>query len=230
MRAFFILFLTFPVLLSAQTEAWTAIAFEHEVSKRWGYVIDVEHRRSLVEDPNGSYLFVLAGNRPIMKNLSLTFGSRYEPAANGDPGTLRFFSDLNYKLPIGDGPFTLESRLRYQREYQEQEGSNLYRVALRPRIGMAAKLSDRFKAVVEYEGRFRFDTRNEWSRVRYTVGLEYDVSDRLTFELFGRQEDRINDGGVRSDVIFGLYANYTLPDSRDRDWKYRHPFGRKVTW
>lgn len=230
MKIFFLLFLILPILLPAQTEAWTGIAFEHEVSERWGYVIDVEHRRSLVEGPNGSYLFVVAGNRPLMKNLSLTVGSRFEPAANGDPGTLRFFSDLNYKLPIGESPFTIESRLRYQREYQEQEGSNLYRVALRPRIGIAAKLSDRFKVVTEYEGRFRFDDRNEWSRVRYTLGLEYSASDRLSLELFGRQEDRINAGGVRSDVIVGLYVNYTLPDSRDRDWKYRHPFGRKVTW
>lgn len=230
MRLLPFLFFLFPFLLAAQTEAWTAVAFEHEISEQWGYVVDLEHRRSLVEEPEATYLFLLAGNRNLRKNLNLTFGGRLEPMANGEAATFRIFTDLNYKIPLGTSAFTLESRLRYQRDYQKMGNGVQARVAVRPRIGLTAKLSDRFKLIAEYEGRFRFDERNEWSRVRYTAGLDYVASDQVTFELFWRQEDRINQQTFRSDTIFGFYVDYTLPDRRDRKWDYRHPFGRSVTW
>lgn len=219
-----------PCILTAQTESWTGVSFEHEVSKKWAYVIETEHRRSLTDSPDGTFLFLLAGNRPLANNLSITAGTRFEPAANGDAGTLRVFSDLNYKLPLGDSPFTLESRLRYQQDRPPGEDGSLRRVSLRPRIGLAAEISDRVGVVGEYEGRFRFDQRDEWSRVRYTVGLEYKATDHLKLEIFWRQEDRINQATPRSTTIFGLYGDYTLPDSRTRKWKYRRPFGRSVTW
>jgi|GEM_PF-6405884 hypothetical protein len=220
----------FPLLLSAQTESWNGVAFEHEVNPDWGYVIETEHRRSLTGDPEATFLFLLAGNRRLANNLSITFGTRFEPPAHGDNGTLRLFTDLNYKLPLGDTPFTLESRLRYQQDRPPGEDGSLRRVSIRPRVGVATKLADRLGLITEFESRFRFDSRDEWSRVRYTAGLEYVVSDRLQLELFWRQEDRINSGPNRSTTIFGLYLDYTLPDDRDREWKYRRPFGRKVTW
>lgn len=220
-----------PLLLSAQTEAWTGVAFEHEVTEKWGYVIDVEHRRALTDSPEATFLFLLAANRSLVKNLSITLGSRYEPSANGDAATLRVFSDLNYKIPLGKSPFTLESRLRYQQDRSPQaDGPTEERFALRPRIGMSTEIIEGLNLIVEYEGRYRFDERNEWSRVRYTAGLEYEVSDRISLELFWRQEDRINQATPISTTIFGLYVDYTLPDNRERNWKYRHPFGRKVTW
>jgi hypothetical protein len=225
-----LLLLVFPHLLTAQTESWFGVSFEHEVSEKWAYVIETEHRRSITESPDGTFLFLLAGNRPLAKNLSITAGTRFEPAANGDTGTLRLFSDLNYKLPLGSSPFTLESRLRYQQDRPPGEDGSLRRVALRPRIGLAAEINDRVGIVGEFEGRFRFDQRDEWSRVRYTVGLEYKAADRLKLELFWRQEDRINQETPRSTTIIGLYADYTLPDDRIRKWKYRRPFGRSVTW
>ncbi len=219
-----------PFLLLAQTESWTGLSFEHEVSDRWAYVVETEQRRSLSAAPEETFLFLVAGNRALAKNLSLTFGTRFEPAAHDASGTIRVFSDLNYKFPLGDSPFTLESRLRYQQDRPPGEDGSLRRVSVRPRIGLATELSDRFVMVGEFEGRFRFDRRDEWSRVRYTVGLEYNLSERINLEVFWRQEDRINQLTPSSTTIFGLYADYTLPDSRKRKWKYRHPFGRSVTW
>lgn len=229
MRLICLLF-TFPCLLPAQTESWTGVSFEHEVSRSWAYVIEAEHRRSLSDSPDGTFLFLLAGNRPLAPNLSLTFGTRFEPAAHGEAGTLRLFTDLNYKIPLGQSPFTLESRLRYQQDRPPGEDGSLRRVSIRPRLGLATALSERFEIITEFEGRFRFDNRNEWARVRYTVGIAHQVSDRLKLETFWRREDRINQLATRSTTIFGLYADYTLPDDRERKWKYREPFGRKLTW
>lgn len=150
------------------------------------------------------------------------------PVPSGSSPTLTI--NYNYKLPLGEGPFTLESRLRYQQDRPPGEDGSLRRVSIRPRIGLSAELNDRFTLIAEFEGRFRFDNRDEWSRVRYTAGLEFAANDRLKFDLFWRSEDRINQRSPRSTTIFGLYADYTLPDSRKREWKYRSPFGRKVTW
>ena len=230
MRSLFFLILLSPCLSFAQTESWTGASFDHEVTRRWGYAVDVEHRRSLVAAPEETFLMLLAGNISPIKNGSLTFGTRFEPPAHGDPGTLRVFTDLNYKVPLGESPFTLESRLRYQQDRPPGENGNLRRVALRPRLGVAAELNGRLTLISEFEGRFRFDNRNEWSRVRYTAGLEFVATDRIKLDLFWRLEDRINQANPRSTTIFGLYAEYTLPNANDRDWKYRAPFGRKVTW
>lgn len=223
-------FFLFSCHLAAQTESWTGLSFEHEVSKNWAYIVETEHRRSLTASPDGTFLFLVAGNRPLANNLSITGGFRFEPAANGEAGTFRMFSDLNYKYPLGESPFTLEGRLRYQQDRPVGESGSLRRVAVRPRIGLVTRLSESFSLIGEFEGRFRFDRRDEWSRVRYTAGLEYKASDRLNLELFWRQEDRINQASPRSTMILGLYADYTLPDDRSRKWKYRHPFGRSLTW
>lgn len=230
MRPLLLLSFLLPLSLYGQTESWLGASFEHEVSKKWGYVFEVEHRSPLEQASRGSYLFLVAGNRSLTKNMSLTAGSRYELGRKGASSTLRFFSDLNYKFPLGASPFTLESRLRYQQDRPPGEDGSLRRVALRPRLGLAVDFTKRISAVAEYEGRFRFDQRNEWSRVRWTTGIAYEASDRFTLEAFFRQEKRINGGSDRTDTIIGLYLDYTLPDRRDRDWKYRHPFGRKVTW
>jgi hypothetical protein len=80
------------------------------------------------------------------------------------------------------------------------------------------------------EGRFRLDSWDEWSRVRQTYGIGYTLSDRLTLDIFFRREKRINQASPRTDHIIGLYADYTLPDGRDREWKYRKPFGRRLIW
>lgn len=230
MRQLFYLILLFPSVFFAQTEAWTGVAMEHEVSKKWGYLIDLEHRRSLIDVPASTFLLLGAANISLADQLSLSLGTRFEPAANGDDATLRLFTDLNYKLPISTSRFTLEGRLRYQQDRPPGEDGSKRRVSLRPRIGLATKISERFTAVAEFEGRFRFDQRQEWSRVRYTAGLEYKATKSLALEIFWRVEDRINQAVPFSTTIFGLYADYTLPDKRDRAWKYRRPFGRRVTW
>lgn len=229
MRLLTLLF-AFPFALFSQTESWNGVSFEHEVSKKWAYVLETEHRRSLSEAPEGTFLFLLAGNRQLTANANITFGSRFEPAAHGDLNTFRLFTDLNTKLPLPGTIFTLESRLRYQQDRPLGEDGSLRRVAIRPRLGLSAELTERLGVVGEFEGRFRFDQRNEWSRVRYTIGMEINASERLNLEIFWRMEDRINQTTPRTTTIFGLYADYTLPDDRERKWKYRHPFGRSLTW
>jgi hypothetical protein len=231
MRLFLSLLFHMPILLFAQLESWNGVSFEHEVGPKWGYVIEAEYRWPFDGFTDGSALFLLAGNRALAKNLSITFGSRFEPGRSGGLGTIRLFSDLNYKLPLGETPFTLESRLRYQQDRPPGADGSLRRVSIRPRLGVAADISNTLSAVAELEGRYRFDSRNEWARRRYTFGLEYTLTERLKMELFYRQELRINSSVLQvPDRIVGLYLDYTLPDDRNRDWKYRHPFGRSVTW
>jgi len=219
-----------PWHIFAQTESWNGLSFQHEVTPKWAYVLEVEYRRPLEQASRGSYLFLLAGNRKLAKNLSITAGSRYELGRRGQSSTLRFFSDLNHKLPLGQGPFSLETRIRYQQDRPPGEDGSLRRVSLRPRLGLAVKLSPKLEGIAEYEGRYRFDRRNEWSRLRWTTGIAYTASDRVSVEAFYRQEQRINAHPGRTDKIIGLYLDYTLPDRSSKDRKYRHPFGRKVTW
>lgn len=230
MRLILFHLLVIPFILTAQTQAWTGLSFEHEVTKKWGYFVDVEHRRSLTNDPEGRFLLLGAGSFQLSEGFSVAPGLRLEPANNGENATLRVFTDANYKYPLGESPFILEGRLRYQRERKAVVSGIDRRVAIRPRIGLVTKIRNRFAIVTEFEGRFRFDTRNEWSRVRYTAGLAYEATESISIELFGRAEDRINQASVRRDLIIGLYAEYTLPDGRKRDWEYRHPFGRRITW
>lgn len=229
MRHLILLLLFFPFCLAAQPLSWTGLAFEHEVNPGWGYVIETEYRRAIASEGNARFLFLLAGNRKFAKNASITFGGRLEPANNGDPAALRGFTDLNYKYPLGESPFTLEGRLRYQQDRSLGEDGSSRRVAIRPRLGLATALSEKWEVVAEYEIRYRFDSRDEVSRHRYTGGLAYKISDRVTAEAFYRIENRVN-AGQRTDHIIGLYLDYTLPDRRERDWKYRRPFGRRVTW
>ncbi len=230
MRLLTLSLILFPFLLTAQAESWTGASFEHEVTPDWGYALDLEYRTAFTAPSDGSYLFLLAGNRRIGKKMSITGGTRYELGRKGAASTWRVFSDFNGKLPIGNSPFTLESRLRYQQDRPPGERGSLRRVSLRPRLGLATDLGKRLSGVIEYEGRYRFDQKNEWSRLRWTTGLSYELSDRIKLEAFYRQERRINAMTPRTDKIVGLFLEYTLPDQRKRNWDYRRPFGRQVTW
>ena len=223
------LLLLIPSLLTAQPLGWAGLAFEHEVTPTWGYFIETEYRRALDSPADGRFLLLLAGNKKFADRTNVAFGARLEPGNNGDPATVRVFTDLNYKYELGEGPFTLEARLRYQQDRPPGQDGSLRSVALRPRLGIATTLNDQWTLVTEYELRYRFDSRDEVSRHRYTGGLAYKVSDRVTLEGFFRVENRVN-ADQRTDHIIGLYLDYVLPDRRERDWKYRRPFGRRVIW
>ena len=219
-----------PALVCAQPLSWNGLAFEHEVSPTYGYVFEAEYRRALESPADGRFLILAAINKNFAEGASITPGLRLEPGNNGDPPTLRLFTDLNYKYDLGDdSPFTLEGRLRYQQDRPLGQDGSQRAVALRPRLGLATTLSDRWSLIGEYEIRYRFDRRDEISRHRYTGGLAFEASERVTVEAFYRIENRVNEG-QRTDRIIGLYLDYVLPDGRERDWEYRRPFGRRVTW
>ena len=219
-----------PVGLPAQHSLFNGVAFEHEVTPRYGYEIEVEHRQLLDRGDENRLLLLFAVNRKWGEHTDVAPGirltPRYDPEA---PSELRLFTDVNVSRPLGESRLTLEGRLRVQYE-RRLSGPVLPEVAIRPRVGVVYRLLEFTSLVGEYEPRYRFDRRREWVRLRYTLGVSQQLSTRVTVESFYRLEGRINQSEPRTDPTIGVYVSYVLPDRRDRDWRYRRPFGRSLLW
>ena len=224
-----LLFLNIPLLLAAQFEQWTGVAFEHEVTANWGYEFVGEYRRSLSDGGNGKAQALFAANRKLTGFADLDGGLRYRIPNAGRADELRLFADLNLEQQLGDGPLTLTGRLRYQQDRFPGEDGASRQVALRPRGGCELALVGPLRLFAEAEFRYRFDERDRWVRRRLTAGPAWDITDRHTLELFYRNQHDFGDGQPGTTHIAGLYLAYVLPDRRERDWEYRRPF-RRVTF
>lgn len=216
-------------LATAQQSLFTGLAFEHEVTPRYGYQLEIEHRQLLNTGIENRLLLQTAINLLITERFSVTPALRFTPRYDDDPGTIRLQADLNYDLPLGEGKFTLEGRFRsqYAREVGP-EADGQARLAVRPRIGVAYQALEHTGLVVEYEARYRFDLRNDFSLHRVTLGLSQKISTRISAQLFYRLERAANVPDIRTEPTLGVYLAYLLPDARERDWQYRRPFGRSL--
>lgn len=228
MRVLHLFFLLFPGLLVAQAESRTGVIFEREITSRSALALETEYRASAGELSNGRWLFLLAGNRELADKLSITPAVRYETSDGSGPTELRLQTDLNYKRAIAEGPLTLTGRLRWQTEYELNVNNDRPENALRPRLGLEYDFPTGWTIFTEYEPRYRFDTRNEWSRLRYTLGVELKLTEQITLESFYRIEDRINGEAFRREPQIGFYLAYNIPGREKPDWEYRRPFGRDI--
>lgn len=215
--------------LVAQLSQWTGATFEHEVTPVYGYALRAEYRAPYEFYGQGTALLTAALNRKLTQQLALVPGVRWTPAQRGEFGELRFFVDLDVEFPWSLGPVSFEGRLRYQQDRPVGEDGSLRQVAIRPRLATVIELSERLNVALEYEYRYRFDALNRGERDRYTGGLVYTFSERTAVELYYRYEDRLLPGEGNRRIV-GLYLDYVMPDKRERDWKYRRPFGRRLNW
>lgn len=227
--ALLLLMLSFSLpSVNGQTELYTGVAFEHEVTPTWGYEFEVEHRREVSTGEQNRFLLTAAVNRLLVNRLSVTPGIRVTPHYDGRPTTLRLFTDLNFSYPLWEGPFALEGRLRSQYETEFTETDSQAEIAVRPRLGVVYTFHRTTDLVAEVETRYRFDAVDAISQMRYTLGLSTDISTRVNVEMFIRREaERFPESTF---TVGGILLNYVLPDRRHRDWKYRRPFGRSLLW
>ncbi|MCP9235119.1 DUF2490 domain-containing protein [Lewinella sp. JB7] len=226
-----IVFLYWAAPARAQLNLFTGASFERELNGDWAYEFEVEHRQVVGTGRENRALLLLAINRKLGDRMSLTPGIRVTPRYDPDvPTELRLFTDLNYDQPLGEGPFTLESRLRVQYERELAEGAAGHQAAVRPRLGLAYRVLKYTELVTEYEARYRFDRRNEFSRHRVTLGVSQRISTRVGAQAFVRLERDANVPAPNNEPTVGVYLTYLLPNARKHDIDYRRPFGRSLLW
>ncbi len=211
-----------------QLQLFSGAAFEHEVSPTWGYELEVEHRQVVNTGSSNRVLVTAAVNRLLANGLSVTPGFRTTPYYGNGPTEIRLFTDINYDYPLGDGPFSLEARLRSQYEFELTENQSLPQIAVRPRLGVVFSAHSTTDLIAEVETRYRFDAIDAITQYRYTFGVSVALSTRLSIESFLRlEQERLPKERV---MTTGILLNYVLPDRRHRDWRYRRPFGRSLLW
>jgi hypothetical protein len=227
-----LLFVCFlPNRLPAQLTLFSGVSFQHEVTATYGYGLEVQNRQYIATGNNNRTLIQGTLNFALTEGLDIAPSLRVTPSySSQDPTVVRLQLDLNYSYDFGDSPFALEARLRNQYEREITDDADGHKYAVRPRIGLAYSVFEHTEVVIEYEARYRFDSRNEFARHRYTLGFSQDISTRVSVSGFYRIEQRTNVGPVDPDPFIGLYLNYTLPNARKVDWRYRRPFGRSLRW
>ncbi len=229
-KLLFLLLLGCVGSVPAQLSLFTGPSFEHEVTEKWGYQFQIEHRQLLNTGRESRVLVLASINRLISPSLHVTPGVRLTPDYGPGETTLRFFTDVNGRVALGGSPLELEGRLRSQYERGWTKDGPTAEVAVRPRIGLVYSSGEHTDLVAEYETRYRFDTRDEIVQHRYTLALEQELSTRVGIDFFIRLEREVNQAQPVTLPYVGVYLLYVLPDERERDWRYRSPFGRSLLW
>jgi hypothetical protein len=210
--------------LSGQTALWGGVAVEKEVNSSWAYQGEVEWRSKLSAGAIPVYLFNLNASWEATDGTSISPGIRYEVDGEGGGKEIRLLTDLNYGKPFGDSPFGHQTRIRLQRDYVLQGGTQ---TAFRFRPGLYFRPANPWKIILESELRYRFDL-GYLNRMRYTFAVDYEFSDLLAIDLFYRREDRYVEGNFsRSLSILGVYLAYHLPNRKKEEFEPRRPFGRQ---
>ena len=195
-------------------EQWTSIGITKKINKHWKLSLDQEFRFTNDMSTFNVYFSDLGVDYKINKHFS--FGTNYRFYQNkNSEGTFktqhRWSTDATYKQKVNR--FTLAYRLRFQNKdedfYTSNSGNNLYN--LRNRLSVDYNIKDfKIDPFFEVELFRQIDDVNttELNKLRWTLGLEYNLKDVGDFELFYRLDNELNQTYNKDTYIIGFGYKY----------------------
>lgn len=132
---------------------------------------------------------------------------RYSVVEN-DRNEHRWSLDLSLEYDIDDFPVDVGYRFRVTDEKKSYTGEKSTYV--RNRFSLDWNMSKLVDPYFEYENFYRLNQKKEWRTNRFTLGLEWKLSDEADLETFYRIEDEFNVEVPGKQYIFGLSLSYEV--------------------
>ena len=194
-------------------QLWNGYSLEKNFNKKVAVSVEQEFRIRYNASQFEDYLTTLGGSYKINKYLKAAGAYRFKYAQNIEDGIKnehRFNIDLMLRYKFDR--FILGYRARYQVEYEKFEYNHFH--ALRNKFGVKYNIrkSD-FVPFAEYEFYYslNYPAGNEIYRNRYTLGVDYEITDYLSVYSYYRiQTRRLYDKEPYNFYILGLGANFTF--------------------
>ncbi len=142
----------------------------------------------------------------VVKVLTISPAIRYYFETRGDD-SYRIMLDLSGNYPLGrDSVWFLGWRQRWQQEDIVPEDDFEDETTWRSRFGLGYALTGKLMLTGEAELFYTFDDQHDWSRIRRTLELAWDVSDRWTITTFLRLDRSLNESPITKRYSIGLYG------------------------
>lgn len=206
----------FPTLLFSQQkdfETWSSVELQYNISKKLRISLTDELRLKNNSTTIKKYFFDLCLSYKFNKYIKIAGNYRLIQRNNIDYSTgHRFYADLSLKKEIKR--FDLSYRTRYHSQYIDINSSE---DGLTPENYLRNKISIKYD--IKKKSLFPFASyelfyqvgnpgKNEFNKMRFTVGLEYKINEKNNFDLFYRIQPRFNVNNPLTSYILGI--NYCL--------------------
>ncbi len=197
--------LTMLLCLSAfsqtETELWSGYVYKLKLNKKWL----LEFQGQLRFDENIGHFnkafTQIGGQYEVLNNLDLEVSYRYY-GVNGGWNVGRLNLNVKYKWEPQKTDFKFKYRLRFTDALVQYTGQKV--TYLRNSFTVGYKLSKLVDPYIAYENFYRLNLLKEVRRHRYTFGLAWDLTKRLSLDTFYRYETEVNVKSPEPVTIIGL--------------------------
>jgi len=213
---FFMVILTMPVLAQREDDE---IVEENDIRLWTGGTVKFEFTKDLRLEVEQQYR--ISDTISNYESSFTEFGVRYEfndwLDAKGqyrytseimDRNTQRWSLDISAKYEIDDFPVDLEYRFRVTDSRVDFTGEK--DTYVRNRFGLDWNMSKLVDPFFEYENFYKFNEHMEFRVNRFTLGLEWKLSDESDFETYYRVEDEFNTSVPEMQHIIGIMIDYEV--------------------
>ena len=205
----FLVSLTFWDRMHAQTdtELWTGGDFNYKISQQFSVKAEqvfkfndtISHFKSAFTEISLKYkpakFFAAAGNYRFIENPP-------------DKNAHRFSGDIMFYVGSKNFPLSFQSRHRFQHEVRIIDKRK--EDYLRNKFTFDYNLTKLVDPFISYEPFFRFNGKNEFRIMRYTFGLDWNITQKwsaVTYYLFEKEVNVKN--SVNTNII-GVMFSYTM--------------------
>ena len=214
LRNLLIIYLLLPIWLSAQTEdsgrdneLWTGATLKASFHKKWRGEIEQQARfnEDISEFKN---TFTEIGIRyKLHKFVAVKAQYRYT-IRNDKNDRQRLSGDLLFNWKKKKFPLRFQYRMRFQ-DTKEVESQRKF-TFIRNRGKIEYNLSKLVDPYFLTEFFYRFNERNEFRAIRYSLGLEWRLSKEIDLATSFTSQREINVNSPGKENIFALRLSYTL--------------------
>lgn len=195
---------------------WLKASVEKKISRKWS----AEFASSIRIDENYSRIHAYFGDLGIThkfnKHLFLGGGIRHSTnrrTSGRFERRERIYLDLTYRYKI-QKKYILQGRVRYQRQYTDvwrSEGWDNQSDYLRGKFQLAFDLDKKYRPYLGSEIFYQIKfNKNEFNRVRYEAGIEYEVNKYHSFDLYYLIQREFNEPNPTRSYIIGIGYKLTI--------------------
>lgn len=200
--------------LVTDTELWQGNTLKVELNKKLRLDIDQQFRLHQTAS-NVRVAFTQFGLKyEINKAFSVAPAYRIS-IPNGGVMSDRYQIDGNYKWKKKDFPLSIGYRARFQNEVERL--TRRPNTKWRNKLSLEANLSKLVDPFVSSEIFFRFNGRNEFRDIRFTLGLDWKLTKDLDFTTFYRFQREINVNLPQGEYVIGLMLGYKIGIKKEKE-------------
>ena len=214
---FFTLLNNFAIALETDHDfqIWSSISLKKMFNSKMSSTLEFQERQNMTISAMESFFTDLGVERKFLNTFALSFNYRYSIKNDLEyySSRHRLYADIKFKRKYDRLNFNLRQRFQMQvSNYNSSETGKYPDFASRTKFVFKYEPNGRYKPYAATEIFYSFgnndENKNEFSRLRYETGIDYDFNLIHSLNVFVMYQENINE--TTNDVISGIGYTYTF--------------------